>query len=111
MRTFTVLREGDESGVSGTGTVAEGVEFGDGTCVIRWMPAGSPGRSTVVWDNFGAFVMVHIAPHESNKTKVIFSDGTVYEHTSKVEEADQPPSKPPTKTKRARKKKILVETT
>ena len=103
MRTFTVERTEDETGVSGIGIVAEGVEFSDSTCVVRWCSKESPGRSTVVWDNFGAFAMVHIAPHENNKTKVTFSDGTIYEHVSKVEgpTAEVPPTKP----KRERKKR------
>lgn len=36
MRTFYINRKEDETGISGTGVVAEGVEFADGTCVIRW---------------------------------------------------------------------------
>jgi hypothetical protein len=63
---FTLIRHEDETGVSGTGTVAEGVEFTDGTCVIRWLTAtsstgiyhsikeveilhGHNGRTTVEW--------------------------------------------------------------
>ena len=36
MRTFEIIRHEDVSGVSGTGKVAEGVEFHDGQCVISW---------------------------------------------------------------------------
>jgi hypothetical protein len=36
MRTFTVYRKEDVSGVSGTGTIAEGVEFHDGQIAISW---------------------------------------------------------------------------
>lgn len=36
-RTFAVLRHRDHSGVSGTGFVAEGVVFSDGTCALRWL--------------------------------------------------------------------------
>ncbi len=36
MRMFQLERIKDESGVSGTGVVAEGVEFSDGTCAMRW---------------------------------------------------------------------------
>ncbi len=36
MRRFYVVRKEDETGVSGTGIVAEGVVFWDGTCVIKW---------------------------------------------------------------------------
>ena len=37
MRTFLLVRGCDVSGVSGTGIVAEGVEFTDGTVVLRWL--------------------------------------------------------------------------
>jgi hypothetical protein len=36
MRTFKLIRKEDVSGVSGTGEVAEGVEFHDGQCVLSW---------------------------------------------------------------------------
>lgn len=37
MRRFLLVREGDPSGVSGTGIVAEGVQFSDGITVMRWL--------------------------------------------------------------------------
>lgn len=37
MRRFELVRHEDVTGVSGTGVVAEGVEFGDGSCVMRWL--------------------------------------------------------------------------
>lgn len=36
MRRFYLRRKEDESGVSGVGVVAEGIEFSDGTCSMRW---------------------------------------------------------------------------
>lgn len=36
MKVFILDRKEDESGISGTGAVAEGVEFSDGTCVLHW---------------------------------------------------------------------------
>lgn len=39
MRTFYLDRVEDVSGVSGHGVVAEGVEFSDGICVLRWLTA------------------------------------------------------------------------
>jgi hypothetical protein len=36
VRRFNLIREDDPTGVSGTGFVAEGVEFDDGTVVVRW---------------------------------------------------------------------------
>lgn len=37
MRAFRLIRDVDISGVSGTGAVAEGIEFSDGTVAMRWL--------------------------------------------------------------------------
>jgi len=37
VRRFHLRRIEDESGVSGTGIVTEGIQFSDGTCAMRWM--------------------------------------------------------------------------
>ena len=37
MRIFHLNREIDESGVSGTGIVAEGVQLSNGACVLSWL--------------------------------------------------------------------------
>lgn len=36
MRRFRLVRHRDASGVSGSGVVAEGVEFSDGVVAVRW---------------------------------------------------------------------------
>lgn len=36
-RRFVLNRKTDATGTSGTGLVAEGVEFSDGTCVLHWL--------------------------------------------------------------------------
>lgn len=56
MRRFKLIREEDVTGVSGTGMVAEGVEFSDGTVVMRW---ASEHRSTVVWADLSDAMTVH----------------------------------------------------
>lgn len=56
MRRFELLRTRDVSGVSGVGTVAEGVEFSDGTCVVRWL---GERQSTVVWPSIIDVEAVH----------------------------------------------------
>lgn len=40
-RLFNLVREQDVTGISGTGIVAEGVQFSDGTTVLRWLKAGT----------------------------------------------------------------------
>lgn len=56
-RRFELHREVDVSGVSGTGLVAEGVAFSDGTAVIHWV-AGEH-RSTVVWPDVAGVEAIH----------------------------------------------------
>ena len=37
MKLFNIVREIDNTGISGTGIVAEGVIFDDGSVVLRWL--------------------------------------------------------------------------
>ncbi|HEY9409308.1 MAG TPA: hypothetical protein VIQ30_22755 [Pseudonocardia sp.] len=55
-RTFTLVRDVDVSGVSGTGTVAHGVEFPDGTVVYRWNTATA---TTTVAASVADVVAIH----------------------------------------------------
>lgn len=72
MRTFEMSRAADESGVSGTGVVIEGVEFTDGRVAVRWRTATA---STVVYDSLDDFLAIHVYPHPGNGSLVLFSDG------------------------------------
>lgn len=56
MRRFQLHRDVDVSGVSGTGVVADGVVFPDGTVALRWRGARS---STVVWGSIDDVEAVH----------------------------------------------------
>ena len=47
----------DSTGVSGTGIVAEGVEFRDGTVALRWVVGPSP--STSLWASIADLEAVH----------------------------------------------------
>lgn len=47
MRIFTLQRDEDVTGISGTGVVAEGVEFSDGAVVLKWIVGEH--QSTVSW--------------------------------------------------------------
>ena len=67
IRTFEMIREGDESGVSGTGKVLEGTVFTDGTTVVRWTVEGKP-QSTAVYPSFDDFHLIHVASHPTNGT-------------------------------------------
>ncbi len=56
MRRFVLVRYDDPSGVSGTGVVAHGVEFCDGSVALRWVCARP---STTVWDCVDDMIHVH----------------------------------------------------
>ncbi len=56
MRRFLLARDVDVSGVSGTGVVAQGVVFDDGTAVVRWL---GERRSTVVWSSIADVEVIH----------------------------------------------------
>lgn len=56
-RRFRLVRDHDVSGVSGVGAVAEGVEFTDGSCVVRW--TAGEHRSTVVWASVEDALAIH----------------------------------------------------
>ncbi|MEU8224929.1 hypothetical protein [Kribbella sp. NPDC048915] len=56
-RRFELVRHRDVSGVSGTGVVAEGIEWSDGTVALRW---GGHYPTTTVWqDGISALLAVH----------------------------------------------------
>lgn len=44
---FILYRREDVNDFSGTGTVAEGVEFRDGTVAMRWCVDGKPNSVTI----------------------------------------------------------------
>lgn len=56
MRRFLLWRRHDASGVSGTGVVAEGVQFGDGTCALRWR---TENRSTALYESLDVLEKIH----------------------------------------------------
>jgi hypothetical protein len=55
-RRFVLHRHEDETGVSGTGTVAEGIEFTDGTIALRWLTAVA---CTGIYPSIHAVEVVH----------------------------------------------------
>lgn len=68
MRTFELHRDVDSSGVSGTGVVAEGVQFANGKCVICWMTKYS---SAAIYDDIEIVNKVH--GHGGN-TRIVWKD-------------------------------------
>ncbi len=66
MRTFVLERHEDVSGVSGVGTVAEGVQFTDGRCVMRWL---SKSPTTTHYDSVHDIAAIH---GHDGRTQVVF---------------------------------------
>jgi hypothetical protein len=68
MRNFLLYRKEDETGISGKGVVAEGLEFSNKKCVICWCNrAGSIG----VYDNIDEVKAIH---GHAGKTIILWRD-------------------------------------
>ena len=67
MRCFELIRDIDHSGLSGTGVVAEGAQFTDGTVVLRWLDhsvseanrTAGVRPTTVIHDSIGSVIALH----------------------------------------------------
>lgn len=68
MKRFTLQRDVDETGISGTGTIAEGCQFSSGECAVKWM---TPIWSVVFYLNIAA--VEHIHGHQG-KTRIVWTD-------------------------------------
>jgi hypothetical protein len=56
VRIFQLVRDVDETGISGVGIVAHGVEFDDGTAVMRWATGTA---STAIYDSIADVEAIH----------------------------------------------------
>ena len=74
IRSFTVFRETDETGVSGDGVVIEGAKLATGQAIIHWLYP-PPRGGIAVFDSMDDFIKVHILPHPANKTIITYEDG------------------------------------
>ena len=72
-RRFELIRREDETGVSGTGRVAEGCSFSDGKCAVRWL---SECASWVLYDNVQSVMQVH---GHGGKTMIRWLDSDAFE--------------------------------
>jgi hypothetical protein len=70
-RAFVLQRNEDLTGVSGTGIVAEGVAFSDGTVALRWT---SEWPTSVVFHERGIDSVRHVHGHDGHTTTV-WADG------------------------------------
>jgi hypothetical protein len=74
MRSFTLSREEDVSGVSGTGLVLEGTLFSTGMVVVHWLTP-PPRGSIAIFDSMEQLLSIHVRPHPENRTVLVFDDG------------------------------------
>jgi len=70
-RRFYLVRGADESGISGTGRVLDGVMFPDGTVVVHWR---TPMWSVTFFPDFETFNTLHNLSHPENKTELVWLD-------------------------------------
>lgn len=70
-RPFALVRDEDVSGVSGTGVVAEGVEFSDGSVALRWTGA-TP--TSVVFHDKGVESVIAVHGH-GGCTRIVWAVG------------------------------------
>mgnify|MGYP001588248013 FL=1 len=68
MKRFQLRRLEDVSGVSGTGVVAEGVEFSNGRVVLCWLSSVS---SITVFDSVGDLMRIH---GHQGRTHLVWED-------------------------------------
>ncbi|MFE9064872.1 hypothetical protein [Streptomyces violaceusniger] len=68
-RRFHLQRDTDITGVSGTGRVADGILWSDGTASVRWT---GPRPSVVFWDN-GIADAEHVHGHGGH-TRIVWDD-------------------------------------
>jgi hypothetical protein len=68
MRRFQLHRDIDESGISGTGVVVEGIQFSDGTCAYRWR---TQWATTCITDTIEIIERVH---GHDGRTRIMWLD-------------------------------------
>ena len=79
MRRFRLIRHLDETGISGTGCVAQGVLFGEGPVVVRWL--GST-QTTTIHDAIESVEAIHC--HEG-KTTIRWEDPICWQCSAVLE--------------------------
>ena len=88
IRTFTVFRETDETGISGDGVVIEGVELATGHCIVHWLYP-PPRGAVAFFESLDDFIKVHIGPHPANNTIITFQDGEQLKFGEVVKEEEK----------------------
>lgn len=68
-RAFVLVRDTDVTGISGTGVVAQGVEFADGTVALRWL---SDWPTSVVFHDRGIAAVEAVHGH-GGATRIVWA--------------------------------------
>ena len=79
IRSFTVCRQYDETGISGEGVIIEGIVLASGHCIIHWL-FPPPRGGIAIFDSLEDFLKVHVKPHPQNKPIITFEDGEQKEY-------------------------------
>lgn len=69
-RTFALQRDADETGISGTGRVAEGVLFSNGRVALTWL---TKHTSVAIYESMTAVEAIH---GHGGKTRIVFDEVT-----------------------------------
>ena len=92
-KTFHMIRKADESGVSGTGKVLDGVLWTNGWVNVMWRTDLDPikrGHSSITFfDTFKAFEAIHIDSHPTNGTEIVWDDEVMLETRAELEVAQE----------------------
>lgn len=86
VKVFYLDREEDVSGVSGTGRVAEGIEFSNGKVIVHW-PSDSP--STNIYENMKQMLKVHGHGGKLRVVVLFNEENADDEEEVTIEEADE----------------------
>ncbi|QJD50859.1 hypothetical protein KNV00_gp160 [Streptomyces phage Bmoc] len=84
MRLFELHRDIDSSGVSGTGVVAQGVEFDNRQCCMTWL---TEWNSVAVYPDIQTLEAIH--GHGGN-TRVVWVEGPATQKYVRVAGKDRP---------------------
>ena len=85
---YNMIRITDQTGVSGTGRVAQVAVFEDGSAVVRWMTGKD---STVCWAKVQDMLDVHINLHPET-TKLLLVEETSQTQTVNTDSMDRSPT-------------------
>jgi hypothetical protein len=72
VKRFELHRDEDETGISGTGVVCQGVEFDDGSVAMKWIVGDF--RSAVIWDPSMGMTAVEAIHGHNGRTRIVWLD-------------------------------------